>query len=293
VPLGSTSRWGSRAATGRRGGPPEIAARVREDVLALRAPAPPVPGPAPRPVRVAVCACAASHAAIFPRRAGAAGADGYTLRSLRAHAGGRSRGRARGLGRAFTGRRAWPSLWPGSSTAGGARAPASRRWWSARGGRGAGARAHHPVRGHGRQTRSWTCWRFAEATFYAGKFDESGDAAPARLPAGSAGSPWPVAPVPGQGDEVWLLNVLDLVRPPPPTSRPPALPAEELSPAQARLQEAYAFVGGALRRRVASRSWRWIPRQRPPEVGEEIEAALGGTPPRAGAPAHLTAPRRE
>src|SRR4030095_15846193 len=92
---------------------------------------------------------------------------------------------------------------------------------------------------------------FAEATFYAGKFDEAEMRRLLDYLRGERRIPvrqWPR--VLRKATEVWLLNVLDLVR----TTPADVLvllrwPESEVSPALARLQDAYAFVGGALRRR--------------------------------------------
>jgi len=72
--------------------------------------------------------------------------------------------------------------------------------------------------------------------------------------------------------------VLDLVRPP----APDVLvllrwPESEVSPALARLQDAYAFVGGALRRRRVQVLEVDSGNRTPAEVAAEVEAALGRT----------------
>jgi len=285
VPLGIDVSVGKPRSYAPSGEPPEIAARVREDVLALAPPPPPVPGPRPTPpVRVAVCAVRPE-----PRRAyflavlERLGRTGYTLGLTEPMLEADPEGVREASGVPFTGRRAWPSL---------------VAWLFHRGGAHARARFAEMVERaqvdealeHGRTTRFVATdgnalvdlLAFAEATFYAGKFDETemrrlldylrGER---RIPVGQ----WPRFL--GKATEVWLLNVLDLVRPPAPDVLVLLrFPAGELAPAQARLQDAYAFVGGALRRRRVQ-VLEVDPSQRTPEqVGEEIEAALA----RAAAP---------
>ena len=177
----------------------------------------------------------------------------------------------------LTGRRAWPSLLAWLFHRGGAHARARFAEMVER------ARVDEALE-HGRTTRFVATdgnalvdlLAFAEATFYARKFDEAEMRRLLDYLRGERRIPlrqWPRFL--RKATEVWLLNVLDLVRPPAPDILVLLhFPAGELSPALARLQEAYFFVGGALRRRrvqvlevdPADRS--------PAQVVAEIEAAF-------------------
>ncbi len=282
VPLGIDVSVGKPRTYPAHGDPPEIAAHVREDVLALAPPPPPVPGPRPAPpVRVAVCAVRQEprreyFLAVLERL----GRTGYTLGLSEPMLEADPQGVREASGVPFTGRRAWPSLLAWLFHRGGAHARGRFAEMVER------ARVDEALE-HGRTTRFVATdgnalvdlLAFAEATFYAGKFDEAEMRRLLDYLRGERRIPvrqWPRFL--RKATEVWLLNVLDLVRPP----APDVLvllrwPEGEVSPALARLQDAYAFVGGALRRRRVQVMEVDSGNRTPAEVAAEVEAALGRT----------------
>jgi hypothetical protein len=180
----------------------------------------------------------------------------------------------------LTGRRTWPSLLAWLFHRGGAHRRARFAEMVER------ARVDEALE-HGRTTRFVATdgnalvdlLAFAEATFYAGKFEEGEMRRLLDYLRGERRIPlrqWPRFL--RRATEVWLLNVLDLVRPPAPDVLVLLrLAPESLEPPLRRLQEAYAFVGGALRRRRVQ-----VLEVDPAITGatalaDQIEAALAGT----------------
>ena len=258
----------------------DIAAEVREDVLALAPPPPPVPGPRPSPpLRVAVCAVHPEprqeyFLAVLERL----GRSGHTIGLAEPVLEADPRGVREAAGLPWSGRRAWPSLLAWLFHRGGAHKRARFAEMVER------ARVDEALE-HGRTTRFVATdgnalvdlLAFAEATFYAGKFEEAEMRRLLDYLRGERRIPlrqWPRFL--GKAPEVWLLNVLDLVRPPAPDVLVLLrFPPETLAPPVARLQEAYAFVGTALRRRRVQVLEVDPAVQRPHAVAAEIESALG------------------
>jgi 1-acyl-sn-glycerol-3-phosphate acyltransferase len=279
VPLGIDVSVGKPRSYSTDDEPPEIAARVREDVLALAPPPPPVPGPRPTPpVRVAVCAVKSEprreyFLAVLERL----GRSGYTLGLSEPMLEADPRGVREASGVPLTRRRAWPSLLAWLFHRGGAHARGRFAEMVER------ARVDEALE-HGRSTRFVATdgnalvdlLAFAEATFYAGKFDEAEMRRLLDYLRGERRIPmrrWPLFL--RKATEVWLLNVLDLVRPPAPDVLVLLrLPDGEVSPALARLQEAYAFVGGALRRRRVQVLEVDPVTRSPGDVAAEVETSL-------------------
>lgn len=288
VPLGIDVTVGKPRTYGREGDAADIAAEVREDVLALAPPLPPVPGPRPAPpLRVAVCAVRPEprreyFLAVLERLGRSGHTIGLTEPVLEADA----TGVREASGLPWTGRRTWPSLMAWVFHRGGAPKRARFAKMVER------ARVDEALE-HGRTTRFVATdgnalvdlLAFAEATFYAGKFDESEMRRLLDYLRGERRIPvrqWPRFL--GKAAEVWLLNVLDLVRPPAPDIVVLLrFPQEGLLAAQLRLQEAYAFVGAALRRRRIQVLEVDPALTSPGEVAEEIEAALRRASPEARA----------
>jgi hypothetical protein len=135
---------------------------------------------------------------------------------------------------------------------------------------------------HGRTTRfvatdgnalvDLVAW--ADATFYAGRFDEPGLRRLLDYLRGERRIPlaqWPRFL--RKATEVWLLNVLDLVRPPAPDVLV-LLRGGEPEPGPAGLAQAYAAVGAALRRRRVHVLEVDVGEAAPESVALQVEQAL-------------------
>ena len=279
MPLGIDVTVGKPRSYAPDGDAPEIAERVREDVLALAPPPPPVPGPRPTPpLRVAVCAVLPEprreyFLAVLERL----GHVGYTLGLADPMLEADAAGVREAAGVPLTRRGAWPSLLAWLFHRGGAHKRARFAEMVER------ARVDEALE-HGRTTRFVATdgnalvdlLAFAEATFYAGKFEEAEMRRLLDYLRGERRIPlrqWPRFL--RKATEVWLLNVLDLVRPPAPDIVVLLrVPTQGLHPSLVRLQEAYAFVGVALRRRRVQVIEVDPAERSSADVADEIGAAL-------------------
>jgi 1-acyl-sn-glycerol-3-phosphate acyltransferase len=279
VPLGIDVAVGKPRSYPRHKEATEIADEVREDVLALAPPPPPVPGPRPTPpLRVAVCSVLPGpqkryFLAVLERL----GRSGFTLGLSEPMLEADAEGVREASGVPRVRRRTWPSLLAWIFHRGGAHRRARFAEMVER------ARVDEALE-HGRTTRFVATdgnalvdlLAFAEATFYAGKFEEAEMRRLLDYLRGERRIPlrqWPRFL--RRATEVWLLNVLDLVRPPAPDILILLrFPSGELDLWQQRLQEAYAFVGGALRRRRVQVMEVDAGERSPAALAAEIEAAL-------------------
>lgn len=286
----------------------ETAERIREDVLALAPPPLPVPGPRPSPpVRVAVCGIA-EHAvgevfdAVLPRLGAIDRTVGVAEPLLQADAAGVREVPGR---LPLTRSRLWPSLlarvfrtgglWRGSQFA----EMVERARVDEALGDGRMARF---VVSRGSPLVDLLAW--AEAHFYAGKFDEKGLQQLVLYLSGRRRIPWRQAPgFARKAPEVFLLNVFDLAHPPVPDlvvllHDDPAramerrrASGEELEPFETEahlgsLREAYGVVAEVLRgRRVEVLEFEAgaTPAARVAEAVEEACRKRAAAPPDAAA----------